>query len=315
MFNEELKQAFIDSRKGKDNVAYKGVFSAGAELEEELGKDLATFSVEEIYEMFRRCGFVEPEGARGRLAGLIHYGNYYAELIPGASPNFRECSVHDIDYKSVFAPTLTLEPEQLLNRIAQVYSPDSAQPAIAAFCFAWLGIDCGDAVKLKSEQVDTRAGIIYDAVGNVLLPAMPECIRDTLHIYANTREAIRVQNQTFTVYADDIGYFIKRMKTLNSTKVSGPFSVPQIGSSLSGFRELFADLFGKENAEWATYTNVQRSGNFYRLYQMERAGTDVFNAKNADKVRLCLGKSKRNHKDNMVLYTAYKEIRAEAGLD
>ena len=27
-----------------------------------------------------------------------------------------------------------------------------------------------------------------------------------------------------------------------------------------------------------------------------------------DKVRLCLGKSKRNHKDNMLMYDAYLEV-------
>lgn len=315
MYNETLKMEFMEQHQGVHHVPNQRFFEASEALEYEYGKDLASFSLDELERLFSSLGFLEPEGVRGRIAGLIYYGNFYKQQFPNAVPVFKGYDIKTYPYKTLFAPTLTLEPEQLLNRIEQVYSPDSAQPAIAAFCLAWLGIDCGDAVKLKTEQIDTRAGIIYDAMGNVLLPTMPDCIRDVLHIYANTREAIRVQNQTFTVYADDIGYFIKRMKTLNSTKVTGPFSTTQIGSSLSGFRERFADLFGKENAEWATYTNVQRSGNFYRLYQMEKAGTDVFNVKNADKVRLCLGKSKRNHKDNMVLYTAYKEIRAEAGLE
>lgn len=314
MYNEEIKMAFIEVPK-KDHIPYKGLFRVSEPLEESYGKDLAEFTQEEIFAFLNSLEFVEPEGIRGRLAGLIRYGNFYKELFPNAHPQFQGVDVHSVAYKTQFIPTLTLEPEQLLNRIEQVYSPDSAQPAIAAFCLAWLGIDCGNAVKLKTEQIDTRAGIIYDAVGNVLLPTMPECIREALHIYANTREAIRVQNQTFTVYADDIGYFIKRMKTKNSEKQSVPYSAKQLSAQVSLFAEQFVNLFGKENAEWATYTNVQRSGNFYRLYQMEKAGTDVFNVKNADKVRLCLGKSKRNHKDNMVLYTAYKEIRAEAGLD
>ncbi len=315
MYNEALKMDFLEQYQGVHHVPNRRFFEASELLEYEYGKDLAEFSLYELEIFFSKLGFLEPEAVRGRIAGLIHYGNFYQQCFPYATPVFKGYDIKSYPYKTLFAPTLILEPEQLFNRIEQVYSLDSAQPAIAALCFAWLGVDCSDAVRLRTEQVDTKVGIIYDAMGNVVLPAMPECIREMLYIYAKTREAIRVQNQTFWVYADNIGYFIKRMKTRNSEKESGAYSPKQLSAQVGLLANQYEELFGKDNAEWATYTNVQRSGNFYRLYQMERAGTDVFNAKNADKVRLCLGKSKRNHKDNMVLYTAYKEIRAEAGLD
>ena|SRR5699024_11054380 len=96
------------------------------------------------------------------------------------------------------------------------------------------------------------------------------------------------------------------MLSANSSKEGKPITKNQITSAITELRSKFNGTTG--NDQTLTYGNVQRSGGFYRLRQMDLAGINVRSVKNADKVRLCLGKSKRNHKDNMLMYDAYLEV-------
>ena len=96
---------------------------------------------------------------------------------------------------SYSSPWSLKPPEKLCHKIEMVYPIDSGQPAMAALCLAWLGIDCGDALKLRNEQVDTKNGQIISPTGEVLVASMPECIRKMLDVYGKTRSAERVQNR------------------------------------------------------------------------------------------------------------------------
>ena len=96
------------------------------------------------------------------------------------------------------------------------------------------------------------------------------------------------------------------MISKQSSKEGAPITKKNISDWIVLLRDKFNGTTG--NDQTLTYGNVQRSGGFYRLRQMDLAGINVRSVKNADKVRLCLGKSKRNHKDNMLMYDAYLEV-------
>ena len=306
MYNENVKRRFMNTLTDSYADDYRLLFGRSERFENECGKDIAWFSVEEIGNFFEANGLIEPQNLRTQLGMLATYGDWHMQEVSNAPHHFREYHVEDFPYAKLFAPLVTKTPEELCNKMRMVYPIDSGQPAVAALCFAWLGIDCGDALKLKNEQVDTKNGQVISPTGEVLVASMPECIRKMLTIYANTRSAERVQNRTFTVYADDIGFFIKRMLSANSSKIGKPISKGQIASAITELRDKYNGSLG--NDQTLNYGNVQRSGGFYRLHQMDLAGVDVHSIKNADKVRLCLGKSKRNHKDNMLMYDAYLEV-------
>lgn len=311
MFNQDIKERYIASRSESMHNEYRNYFVASEPFEEQYGKDVACFTVEEIDQFLRRYGFSEPHTLTNRVAKLSSYSTWYGEQFGCTENGFKQYDLKKYPYAEMMRPTLVVHPEELLNKISQVYDADSGQPAMAALCFAWLGLDSKEAIALKKEQVDTTAGKIYDAMGNVLIGQMPDAIRDCLHIYGKTQSAIRVQNQTFTVYADDRGVFIKRMITANSSRGGKPITTTKIAAWIVELRDKYAELFGEEAAVPLNYTHVQRSGGLYRLHEMAKSGVDVRNTKNADKVRLCLGSSKRNHKDNMLLYDAYLECLGE----
>lgn len=310
MYNEEFKQRFMGTLKPSYANDFRLLFGNTASFEESKGKDIFYFTAEETGAFFEANGMIEPSYLRTQLGMLATYGDWCNREIPNSSDHhLRDYHVSDFPFGKYFAPLVTKSPEELCSKMLMVYEIDSAQPAMAALCFAWLGIDCGDALKLRHEQVDAKHGKIFSPTGEVIVSSMPECIRDMLEVYAKTNVAERTQNRTFTVVADDIGFFIKKMVSANSNKVGKPIIKNQIQSLIGKLQILYNGTTG--NDQTLNYTNVQRSGGFYRLRQMELAGVDVRSVKNADKVRMCIGKSKRNHKDNMLMYDAYLEVIGE----
>ena len=311
MFNQEIKEKYIASRTKSVQTQYKNLFASSEAFEERLGKDLAEFPQREFAEFIESHTWIEPDSVRTILGACASYADWYCDEFGFKEHDLRTYDLLRFPYAASLSRVLTANPASLINRIAHVYDADSGQPAMAALCFAWLGFDSKEAIALRKEQVDTVAGKIYDVSGNIMISHMPEEIRECLHVYGRTQSAIRVQNQTFTVYADDRGLFIKRMITANSNKSGKPITTTQIAGWIVELRDKFAELFGEHAALPLTYTNVQRSGNLYRLHEMAKSGVDVRSPKSADKVRLCLGSSKRNHKDNMLLYDAYLECIGE----
>ena len=305
MYNENIKRQFMSTLSESYANDFRLLFGRSEPFENELNHDIAWFSVEEIGNFFESGGLIEPQNLRTQLGMLATYGDWCL-TIASTPHHFRDYHVEDFPYAKLFEPLVTKTPEDLYCRITKVYPLDSGQPAMAALCLAWLGIDCGDAIKLRHEQVDTKNGQIISPTGEVLVVSMPECIRKMLDVYSKTRSAERVQNRTFTVYADDIGFFIKRMVSKQSSKEGAPITKKNISDWIVLLRDKFNGTTG--NDQTLTYGNVQRSGGFYRLRKMDLAGVDIRSNKNSDKVRMCLGKSKRNHKDNMLMYDAYLEV-------
>lgn len=306
MYNENIKRQFMSTLSESYANDFRLLFGRSEPFELKFNKDIVWFPVVEIGSFLEAGGLIEPSNLRTQLGMLASYGDWYVRLHPNTEHHFREYHVEDFPYAKLFKPLVIETPEKLCHKIEMVYPIDSGQPAMAVLCLAWLGIDCGDALKLRNEQVDTKNGQIISPTGEVLVASMPECIRKMLDVYGKTRSAERVQNRTFTVYADDIGFFIKRMLSANSSKEGKPITKNQITSAITELRSKFNGTTG--NDQTLTYGNVQRSGGFYRLRKMDLAGVDIRSNKNSDKVRLCLGKSKRNHKDNMLMYDAYLEV-------
>lgn len=309
MYNESIKLNYIETRPESMRANIKNFFEASEKDEEALGKDIACFSRDEFAAHIESLGFMEPDTLRGRLTNFATYGDWYVNLHHNTEHHFRDYHVEDFPYAKLFKPLVIETPEKLCAKIQMVYTIDSGQPAMAALCLAWLGIDCGDAIKLTNDQVDTIHGQIISPTGEVLVASMPECIRKMLNVYKNTTTAGRMQNQPITVKVDDLGFFIKRMISKKSSHKGKPVTKKNVSDWIVILRDKYNGTTG--NDQTLNYGNVQRSGGFYRLHRMELAGVDVRSVKNAEKVRLCLGKSKRNHKDNMLMYNAYLEVIGE----
>ena len=302
MFNQEIKEKYLATRTGRTAKDAETILDMFEEMEANFGIDIAEMSLDQLGACLESRHFVEPTALRNITDMLSSYANWYHDGDKHAH-HIREYRLEDYPYAENLRPTLFHSAEELLYVLRQVYDFDSGQPAIPALCFAWLGIDSPSALKLKKEQVDTVAGRIYNDDGECIVETMPEIIREVLDIYSKTYRAERTQSQTFTVYADDQGLFIRRMITINSQKAGKPISTAQLATWIAELRRTYESEFGPCPA--LNYTNVQRSGNFYRLHELAKSGVDVRSLKNKELVRSILGKSKRYHKDNMIMYDAY----------
>ena len=305
MYNENIKRQFMSTLSESYANDFRLLFGRSEPFESKLNQDIARFSVDEIGSFFEAGGLIEPSNLRTQLGMLATYGDWCL-TIASTPHHFRDYHVEDFPYAKLFKPLVIETPEKLCTKMEMVYPLDSGQPAMAALCLAWLGIDCGDALKLRNEQVDTKNGQIISPTGEVLVASMPECIRKILDVYNDTTTAERIQNRPITVKVDDRGFFIKRMISKKSSKECTPVTKKNVSDWIVVLRDRYNGTTG--NDQTLTYGNVQRSGGFYRLRKMDLAGVDIRSNKNSDKVRLCLGKSKRNHKDNMLMYDAYLEV-------
>lgn len=310
MYNQEVKERYLSETSLKYTTGIKNLFVASRSLEEGLDKDIAKFTAEEFSQFVTSWGFVEPESVRSRISDIAVYADWYCKEFGISDHHIREYTVDMFPYAKYFSPTVTKTPEELVQKILAVRELDSADTAMGLLCLAWFGIELADTLKLKKEQVDTKNGKIYDGSGDIQTIKMPECIRKVLAIYAKTNHAQRAKKDPFDVHADDLGYFIKRMATVNSKQRGKPITPKQAMAWILELKKDYNDATG-ENNQSLTYGNVQRSGGFYRLHELAKSGVDVRNVKNADKVRMCLGQSKRNHKDNMRMYDAYLEVIGE----
>lgn len=167
MFNSEIKERYLETRKGSIVNQSKNLFVAAEKLENEYGVDLAEFNIGEISQFMRLGGFAEPNSVRSRLALLSSYGKWYCEQTGKTLDGIKTYKVKDFPYAEYLAPTIIKTPEELVNKIRQVYDFDSGQPAMAALCLSWLGFDIDEMLKLRVEQVDTKAGVILDGSGAV----------------------------------------------------------------------------------------------------------------------------------------------------
>ena len=78
---------------------------------------------------------------------------------------------------------------------------------------------------------------------------------------------------------------------------------------ISGTFSNLRTLYGKPIQ--FNYTNILRSGNFYRMRELELSGIDVYDVKNFPLIRKAFGltpKSQQRHKDTIVMYDDYKKV-------
>lgn len=311
MYNRELKERYIATRTDKTQQGYRSLFEYSGDFEQKMQKDIAEFSCSEFAEMLETWGFSEPENIRSRQAMIAPYADWYIQEVGLAGHHIRDYDLFSFPYAKLFMSTLTVEPDELIYKITRIFELDSAQSAIPALCFAWLGINKKDALALKKNQIDFETGKIYAENGDVVVNQVPKCMLEALMVYDQTKKAVRVHAYSVPVFADETEFFIKRMRYEVSEKRPGMLGVKELDNSIELLRKKYREQFGEEAATPLNYTNVQRSGNFYRLHELAKSGVDVFSMKNKDLVRSILGQSKRYHKDNMVMYRAYLECISE----
>ena len=306
LYNEKIKEQYLDTLPQASSTRMRQRFDMVEEAERLLNKDVLEFNCVEFLRWFNAREWVNTSGSRTELADFRRY-NQWARL---SKQSFKFTDAveqidirRDVIYTSNISVSLLSSPEELVSKVSRVYPIDEGYEVLPALIFAWLGFTAGEVVQIKSEAVDCIQHRVSMPDGTLYPYKIPDCFWEPLEVYSKTKVSERSTNATRRVFADDLGFFLKKMLTRGSKKSGVPFSPENIITSITRFSLLYEERFHEHIG--FTYQTIMQSGRYYRLYQAELSGVDLYAKENKDLV-MELGKGKMV-KDVLTIYEAYRK--------
>lgn len=308
VYNKEIKERYLETLNATTARYVRGRFEyLGECFEEPLDRDILEVSKEDFCQRFNMEKRIDIDSVRVFIAAIRGYNDWahrtnqqlkFTDMID--SFDFRK----DVDYTLGIKDCIQPSPEALIQHISKVYDLFEGFEVVPALIFAWLGFDINDAPRIKKEQVNFDARIIYNMDGSVYQYNIPECFWEVLRVYAKTFTATRFISGSFPVYADDLGFFIKRMLPKGSKKYGTPYTGRQITSNIGKFMELYERKY--HEVSHCNYTAAARSGVLYRLYELESSGVDLYAKASRPQVDAIIGN--KIFMDAMTIYEAYRRV-------
>ena len=308
MYNAEIKEQYLSTRQPDVRVRLAQIFSQVSDLiEQPHHKDVTEASLDEL-----RCGFTRFESidvhAMGTILSAIRSYNRWAHstsqpfAFTDALEVFDERA--DVDYTIGIRKYILPSPEALVSAVTRLYPIDEGYEVLPALIFAWLGVSSADCVHLRSDAVDFERRLLTLPDGAICANEIPEAFIEPLRVYAKTRTATRFVNGEYPVFADDLGFFLKKMLPRSSKKQGKPFTPAQISANITDFCYRCEEQLHIRPT--FNYTTITKSGLLHRLYQFECSGADLYAKENKSKV-LSIA-NKKSFKDVMTVYEAYRAV-------
>lgn len=307
LYNEETKEQYFATLPAGSLSRMRARFASVAPAEQSFGKDVTEFSDEDLRQWLVKFNWVSADAVRSCVADFTRYNRWahstnqafhFTDAIEGF--DIRK----DIDFTRGVRASLLGSPETLVSTVTRLYPIDEGYEVLPALIFAWLGFTASEASQIKTEQVDCEQRRVFMPSGAAYPYPIPECFWEPLRVYAKTRVAERASNSSRRVYADDLGFFLKKMLTQDSKKAGLPFTAEIISTSITRFSLLYEERFHEHIG--FTYGTIMQSGRYYRLYRSELSGVDLYAKENKDLV-LELGKGKMVG-DILTIYEAYRKV-------
>ena len=308
MYNAEIKEQYLSTRQPDVRVRHTQIFNQVSDLiEQPHHKDITEASLDEL-----RCGFTRFESidvhAMGTILSAVRSYNRWAHstsqpfTFTDALEVFDERT--DVDYTVGIRKYILPSPEALVSAVTRLYPIDEGYEVLPALIFAWLGVSVADCIRLKSDAVDFERRLFTLPDGTICHNEIPEAFIEPLRVYSKTRTATRFSQVEYPVFADDLGFFMKKMLPRSSKKQGKPYTQKQISDNITDFCYRCEEQLHIRPT--FNYTTITKSGVFYRLYQYELSGADLYAKENKDKV-LSIA-NKKSFKDVMTVYEAYRAV-------
>ena len=196
MYNQELKQKFIDQRSDKPNIqnAYIVAFNVCEEFELEWGADLCTRTTEELQPMADKLSGIREHGRKNRLAMMVDYVQWCIDTgVEGACDGLMHVDVSGVGKMKTYTVRSPLHLQTYLNSL---FEPEAEKTVDNAYrCYYWLaygGMSEDDIVKVKISDVDlsemlVRFGDEEFPIYREAIPAFKNCISLRQFMYKHTR--------------------------------------------------------------------------------------------------------------------------------
>ena len=306
MYNEAIKEQYLATLPAGSQSQIRSRFESSARAEQDANKDVAEFTNAELRQWLDGFDWLTTESVKSCLVDLGRYNRWAHNTNQGFqfTDAVEQFDVRkDIEFTRGISISLLSSPDELVSKVSRVYPIDEGYEVLPALIFAWLGLTAGEAVQMKSEAVDCAQHRVFMPDGTLYPYPIPECFWEPLEVYSKTRVAERTASSIRKVYADDLGFFLKKMLTQNSKQAGKPFVAGSLFDSVTRFSLLYEERFHEHIG--FTYQTIMQSGRYYRLYQAELSGVDLYAKENKDLV-MELGKGKMV-KDVLTIYEAYRK--------
>lgn len=306
MYNEAEKIKYVEQFSSKDSKnEFVRVFKAAEPFEDKLEKDLAEFHRDEIIEFANTLELTNPLTAKKYLSRIRQYQR---DINPNLTDNERPVTKDDIDIVSAIRRHFFKSFSDVIAEVQKVRPLNAGYPEPVILTFAWLGFEAKDIGGIKKEDVNLISGHIK--VKDNPFSKEIELDDDMLEIlrsFDGITTAYRDTKGSFMVHAENSPYFLKRMLRADSKKQT---ATPKMftGRDVTKFiNDLQKTAAANQGQIYLTYTDVQRSGQFHKVYQVEQTGIDVCDYKRANILCSITNTSQTHFYDTLAQYKAYKQ--------
>ena len=311
-YNAEVKEMYLSSVLKERGTKYERglarVFNFFAPCEENANVDLGRLSRDAVVAHLNTMETYNYLTAYDYALAANNYRTWFATEINANYQTERPIDVQsDIDFVRPCRQKLYQNIEEILSELRSIdydfFRGDEAAPAI---CLAWLGLKVPSILNLKNECVNLQKGFITDELGNIMISDIPEQILEVFVNYKSVKTSYRILNGRQSVRQLDTGYFIHKMVRSNSQR-GGSVSARQLYARLDEARRACEEKHGPNSCKFVPLENVWTSGCFHRLYQLEKAGLDIYDKANFPMLQKVLQGGENRMYGARYVYTQYKK--------
>lgn len=308
MYYENVKDDFYNSLTS-DTVKdqFITVRNGVIPFEQKFSKDLGYFTKSEILEYINNVASTRPATVVNYLSVIERYQRFLRA--DSEQDDIPKIAKEEVDFESALRKKIFLSFSEVINAVSDVVSIYQGSPVPASLAFAWLGVPCKMAIKLKTNHVDVKSGIINApelGIGPISFGKDEPRALDTLRAYTSMVTAYRNQNpnnRSFEVQFVESDYFLRPIRSENSKKTATKYATSNIKGFIS---EVQDGLESRGFQKPVTYKNVQFSGELHKAYSLERRGID-FSDKNNESIFLSCFESRSHGYNTAFIYRKYKE--------
>lgn len=264
MYNEEQKLKYLETiESASSRKSIGAMFNRFEKYEHKLDRDIAGWGPEQIYEMLADLHSFDFGTIKQYISSLSSYRDYIGT-------NTATLCAQDVDLTNAIKCSIIPNPQVLVHEIKKIRDPSQGYYICAAACFTWLGIDINIAPKIDAGSVNFVSKSIVDHYCGVCITDIDQNIIDVLKEYWGTKEAIRGNGMAYPL---NNGKFLRLMVGFNSAKIPAPIKVASIHTDFSNMKKEYTKKYNKTCP--LGYSELQKGGGLYRLYQLEKMGVDI----------------------------------------
>jgi len=300
MYNEAVKCEFIESLDQDVLKQFvKSFFNRTDRLfEKKLGKDLAEMNDREIVDNFKKLPQISYATVRTHLAIVRKYLKWYNNNIsPVDMTEINKISTYDIDI-SLCLSKVIIKDEKELEVSLSFLSAKDGYFEIPTLLLSWYGITLDEILDLKNTDVMLKENYALIRTPNKTYKITSEYTINCLSDYKFVKSSKRKHHGVWTVYPDDLGYFIKNMVQKNSKITGSRVLDKNVRKKITQYNRLLPKGF-KE----VTVDKVLLSGKLNRLVDFE----NKFGSIPQEVLLTELGGKQSSLKEVTALYESYKK--------